>query len=355
MKTALALRADARTQIRRDARNHPIADVDVPPPTLTLAAGRQHTAQTILKAWRESKSENTMRSYEHDLERFATFFSRVLGISPILSVELTLTKFFHQSSPSAHEVTLYFRGHLLDAGLSPSSINRHLATLKSLSKLARMLGYSQWIIETPGVKAEKRRPTAGPTLAQIHQMLAARSDDTEAHTRDAAIVTLLFTLGLRAGELCGLRFEDCDLEQGCCWLAHAKNRRERVRMPLPSATSAAVRRYLRHRGTGSGPLIHTRGNRGKNRDGSLETRSLTRIIRLLGQACGFHCWPHALRHSSITVAAELGAKAGLGLDKIRAHSRHMNISTLQIYIDDHDRAQTQRTLADLVASTLTGV
>jgi hypothetical protein len=43
----------------------------------------------------------------------------------------------------------------------------------------------------------------------------------------------------------------------------------------------------------------------------------------------------------------------LGLDKIRAQSRHANLATLTTYLDDHDRQGTKRTLADLVASTLT--
>lgn len=76
-------------------------------------------------------------------------------------------------------------------------------------------------------------------------------------------------------------------------------------------------------------------------------------MRVLGQKVGLHIWCHSLRHTSITQAAELGQKAGLGLDKIRAHSRHRSIATLMLYVDEHDRQQTQKTLADLVAGSLT--
>jgi hypothetical protein len=48
----------------------------------------------------------------------------------------------------------------------------------------------------------------------------------------------------------------------------------------------------------------------------------------------------------------LRQRAGLGLDKIRAHSRHRSIATLMLYVDEHDRQRTQTTLADLVANTL---
>src|SRR5262245_31298495 len=71
------------------------------------------------------------------------------------------------------------------------------------------------------------------------------------------------------------------------------------------------------------------------------------------QQIGPHVWCHGLRHSSITAALDVAAKAGVGLDKVRAHSRHAVIGTLVIYPDEHDREGTQRTLADLVARTLT--
>jgi integrase len=122
-------------------------------------------------------------------------------------------------------------------------------------------------------------------------------------------------------------------------------------VPLPAPVVEAIRAYLRYRGTVPGPLFQTRG--GKHRSGALETRSVLRIVRALGQTVGLHVWPHALRHTSITQAAELGQRAGLGLDKIRAFSRHRTIATLMIYVDEHDRQQTQKTLGDLVAGTLT--
>jgi hypothetical protein len=78
-----------------------------------------------------------------------------------------------------------------------------------------------------------------------------------------------------------------------------------------------------------------------------------RIVCELGQKVGLPVWPDALRHSSRTQAAELGQEAGLGLDKIRAFSRHRTITTLMMYVDEHDRQNTQKTLGDLVANTLT--
>jgi integrase/recombinase XerC len=321
------------------------------PAPLTIAAGRAHTAETILRAWREGKSEHTIRSYGHDLEDFALYFSQALAISPSMNVTTALDRLCRQSSASAHEIVLGFRHYLGSAHLSAASINRHLATLRSITKLGRMLGLMTWFLEVPGVKAEPRRQTAGPTVDDVRAMLAATGANTEGETRDYAIVMVLYCLGLRVSELCALTLQETDLERGVTWVK-GKGRRDKELVPLPAPVTAAIRRYLAHRGTATGPLFQARGERGKHRSGALETRSVLRIVRKLGQRVGRHVWCHGLRHTSITQAAELGQRDGLGLDKIRAFSRHRTIATLMVYVDEQDRARTQRSLADLVASTV---
>jgi integrase/recombinase XerC len=134
-----------------------------------------------------------------------------------------------------------------------------------------------------------------------------------------------------------------------------KGKRERQLHPLAAPAVAAIRRYLAYRGTNQGPLFKTRGNRGKARDGRLETRSVSRILRILGDKIGIHLRPHGLRHTSISQASELGQRAGIPLERIRAHSRHASIVTLVRYTDEHQREQTAQSLADLVAGELSRV
>jgi integrase/recombinase XerC len=283
------------------------------PARLTIAAGQQHTAETILRASREGKSDNTIRSYEHDLEDFSLYLSRALGISPILSVNDALSRLFKQSSPSAHEIVLGFRHHLMAANLAPASasINRHIVALRSVSKLARMLGLMPWFLEAPGVKAEKRRDTRGPTIADVRRMLDATSGDSEGETRNYAIIVTFVCGGLRVSELCGLNLEDLDVARGTTWIK-GKGRREKELIALPQLVTDAIAKYLRRRGgTARGPLFLTRSGRisaeGNHR---LQTRSVLRIVRTLGQQVGIRCWCHSLRHTAITTAIEKGSRRG---------------------------------------------
>ena len=122
METALVRGRDARSKL---------------PAPLTVAAGRHHTAETILRAWFEGKSQNTIRSYQHDLEDFAMFFSRALRINPTMTIPQALDRLFRQSAPSAHEIVLGFRHFMTTANLSAASINRHLACLRSVANPSR--------------------------------------------------------------------------------------------------------------------------------------------------------------------------------------------------------------------------
>jgi len=330
--------------------------VETLPPALWLAGERQRNARSILQAWRAGKSPNTMRSYEHDLGAFARFLSAGLALVPSLSIEAALDRLFLEDSPSAHGIVLGFRASMLEANLAPASINRALATLRSISKLARMLGVVRggWYLEVPGVKAERRRDTRGPAVEDVRRMLEGTAGDTETETRDYAIVVTLFCLGLRVSELCGLNLEETDLVRGTAWI-RGKGRRERELVPLPAAVVTALRRYLAHRGaTGQGPLFVSRSRRGA-RDGSrrLHSRSVLRLVADLGERVGVRVWCHALRHTAITEAIIRGQQAGLGLDQIRAFSRHRTLQTMLIYRDAREQMAVHRQLAEVVAGTLT--
>jgi integrase len=142
--------------------------------------------------------------------------------------------------------------------------------------------------------------------------------------------------------------QETDLARGATWIK-GKGRREKElghRSSRRCASTCATAGRLPDR------CFRLEALRGRHRDGQLETRSVLRIVRKLGQRVGLHVWPHALRHTSITQAAELGQRAGFGLDEIRAFSRHRSIVTLMMYVDEHDRERTQRSLSDLVARSV---
>ncbi len=84
------------------------------------------------------------------------------------------------------------------------------------------------------------------TKAEVEQMLAeARVDRSAIGRRDYAILLLLATYGLRAGEIVRLRLEDIDWRREQFWITQSKSGRT-SQLPLVPSVGEAILDYLRH-------------------------------------------------------------------------------------------------------------
>ncbi len=79
---------------------------------------------------------------------------------------------------------------------------------------------------------------------QVRRLLAACDADTAVGCRDLAILTLLVRLGLRRGEIAGLRLDDIDWRAGTISVRGKGNCHERL--PLPPDVGHRVAEYLQH-------------------------------------------------------------------------------------------------------------
>src|SRR5207253_11153764 len=97
----------------------------------------------------------------------------------------------------ANHLALTYKAHLLERKLTAATINRRLAALRSMVKLARTLGMISWTLEVESMKAEAYRDTRGPGRGGIMALLDALAGRTDAKgIRDRAILRCLFDLGL---------------------------------------------------------------------------------------------------------------------------------------------------------------
>src|SRR5437764_15154787 len=101
----------------------------------------------LVEAFLAGRSPRTLRAYRQDLEDFTRWSG---ADSPEEAARLLLASGHGQ----AHEVALSYRTHLLEPGLAPATVNRRLAALRSLVKLARTLGMVGWSLDVEGVRAE---------------------------------------------------------------------------------------------------------------------------------------------------------------------------------------------------------
>ena len=128
------------------------------------------------------------------------------------------------------------------------------------------------------------------TEREVERLIKAAGDNRHGH-RDATMVLLAFRHGLRASELCALRWDQIDLTHGRMHVARAKNGVESVH-PLTGRELRALRRLQREQEPGRYVFM-------SERDAPMSAVGFRRMVTRLGEAAkmpfGIH--PHMLRHA----------------------------------------------------------
>lgn len=297
--------------------------------------------QRVLDALFAGTTAHTRRAYAGDLRRLA-------GWLEVPDLDALAARLLGSGPGPANELLLRWRATLVELGRSPATINRSLAAVRALVRIARTLGLVGWTVEVRDLRRRSYRDTRGPSQGEVRRLLdAARAyPDAERGARDAAILRLLYDRALRRAEVTGLDLAHVDVPRRQVSVL-GKGRLERETLDLPRPTCDAVTLWLTYRGLGPGPLFF--GLHGPNRGQRLSGESLRRILLGLSRRAGLErvARPHGLRHAAITAALEA---TGGDVRSVQAFSRHERIDTLRVY-DDARRAPGTK-VAALVADEL---
>jgi integrase/recombinase XerD len=162
--------------------------------------------------------------------------------------------------------------------------------------------------------------------AQVKAMLDSCDRATANGRRDLAMLTLLARLGLRAGEVAGLRLEDVDWRAGEITVCGKGRRSERL--PLPADAGEPVAAYLR-----DGRPRPPDGERQvflrvKAPHRALTSGGVTQAVAAAARRAGLGTvHAHRLRHSAATSML----RAGAGLPEIGQVLRHRRLMSTAIY------------------------
>jgi integrase len=313
------------------------AIVPVPVTPLRLVAGFQLTndaaqaadvdPQTIVRRWLDAKSPSARRTYAGALHRFAAWAIESQDVEPHHALRVLC-----EAGPgAAHSMVERWRDSMLATGLSTGTVAGRVAALSSLVRCCRRAGLVSWALEGVAPRVEQRHDRSGPRRHEVallveHVDAAAAAGDRQA-VRDAAIVRLLFSAGLRRSEATQLRLDDVDLAAGTV-SPRRKGKRERSRVTITAGTVDAIRRWLAVRGEAPGWLF-VRTDRADD-SVPLAGESVRRLLRSWAKQAGVRATirPHGLRHSGATEVAARGSLASLmaygGWSSMTSASRYLD-------------------------------
>lgn len=203
-------------------------------------------------------------------------------------------------------------------------------------KLAAVRGFFRFLVDTGALRRDPTLGIATPktrrklpvhlTLDEVDRLLVAPAADGLLGLRDRAFLEVLYSAGIRVGELVGLDWERVDEDAGSLRVV-GKGRKERV-VPVGRPALAALAAY-RDACRAAGQDVRTGPVFRNRRGGRLTARSVARRLErhVLTSGTTAKATPHALRHTFATHL--LGA--GADLRAIQELLGHASLSTTQRY------------------------
>lgn len=290
------------------------AIVPVQPSTISqMAAGPQApTDGRLIELWIHGRSPHSQRAYTADARRFLAHVGR-----PLAAITLADLQEFADSLGE----------------LAPSSQARVLSAVKSLLTFGHKTGYL-----AVNVGAALRLPKRKDRLAErilseaaVQKMLAK-----EDNPRNHALLRLLYGAGVRASEICSLRWRDCQARQQSGQVT-VFGKGGKTRHVLLSAETWAEVLALRGSAGEDAPVFA--GRRGQ----PLSTSQVWRIVKSAAAGAGLSegVSPHWLRHAHASHAIDRGAPISL----VQATLGHASTATTGRYLHARPDDSSARYLA----------
>jgi len=221
---------------------------------------------------------------------------------------------------------------------APSTANRHLAALHGVLKECWRLGYMD--VEAYN-RASDFKNVVGERLPagrdiQPHEVRALLLDclkrNKPCNARDAAIIAMLYTCGLRRAELVSINVQDINIDEITVIGKRNKQRKIYVR----NKTLTLLNNWLAVRGDAPGALFQPVDKYGHIVPRQMTTQALFLMLQRRAAVCGIEdISPHDFRRTFIGELLD----AGTDLVVISKMVGHSNVSTTAKYDRRGERAK----------------
>ena len=297
----------------------------------------------------------TLSNYDQQVRDFFSYLRVEAGLSSAtldayrLDLDQLRCDLLAEGVNCAGEVTpthlaAHIRSLHRDRGLQPSSVARHLSTIRMLFRFLqashRIEHDSARLLETP--TRWKRLPDVLAPKKRKKLIESANEESGRLWQRDRALLELMYAGGMRASEVAGIQPNDLK-ETLSVVMVTGKGNKQRL-VPIGEPAVQAVQQYVKELrpnlmrfddGRDEGCLLLSNTGR------PLERVAIWQIVRRIAKRAELgDVHPHTLRHSFATHMLSGGAD----LRVVQELLGHSDIGTTQIYTHI-DRSQLKAVIS----------
>ena len=277
----------------------------------------------------KGRSHLTVRNYDHYLSRFLSFLEEKFHIEDTKAITESMMREYrvYLNRLPAREMK---KGQPVET-LDKRTQNYHLIALRAFLKYIRKRGIPCYDPERIELAKTVGRELDLISEKELTNLFESVDVSTIIGLRDFAILSLLFSTGLRVSELCSLD-RDTDFSSG---EISVRGKGGKVRVVFISEDALlSVKKYIHERTDIDEALFVDHSPRAlsrmkKEESVRLTPRSVERILNKYAERAGIakKCTPHVLRHSFATDLLYNGAD----LRTVQMMLGHASIATTQIY------------------------
>ena len=292
---------------------------------LTVRAGQGSPSQAEVEAQLTSLVLDTVSS-PHSRRAYKTGLARFFAWLRVSASGSTFSK----------ALVGQYRTALLDAGVSPATLNLRLAPVRRLAREMAENGrlapeVAAAIERVPGVTRRGTQVGNWLTKEQANDLLSAPDPGTLKGKRDRAILALLIGCGLRRAELLSLTMESVQLREARWVIPDLLGKGNRTRtVTVPAGVKACIDLWTKAAGVTEGHLFRPVTKAGALKDSViLDEKVVWRlVVRYARETELGKLAPHDLRRT----CAKLCRKAGGDLEQIQLLLGHASVQTTERYL-----------------------
>jgi len=255
-------------------------------------------------------SPHTITSYRKDLEDFCRFYLKTEASEDI--------------SKADKKIIRNFIVELSENRIAKRSINRKLSSLRSFYLFLLKIGDIE-VSPTENISSLKFYPEKQIPMSE--QEMQNLSDQMFTHVQDLlekCILEVLYQTGIRKSELCGMTFENVNLDAGEIKIV-GKGNKQRV-IPISENLAAVLKSYVQIRKPAtefkSYFFVNKKGKKLTEKFVYLVVNKYLSLITTKEKRS-----PHILRHSFATHVLDNGAE----ISKVKKILGHSSLASTQVY------------------------